>query len=126
MEIRRCLNIILMLLMLTPSMVCFMTVSVESAHAAAIEKSAPPCHEMEKKSSSSPMFMADCTKNDLASVSLGDLPLPQLALFSVAFVISALFLTNTLSTRMRLSGVDPPIRGRPSFHRILITHRILQ
>ena len=125
MNYRRFTSILLMLLMLTPSMVCFMAVCPEKAYAA-IEKPVPPCHETEKSDSTSLMFMGDCTQNDLGQASTFDMPLPLLALFFIAIIVPAVLFSLYAFAGMRPSGVDPPFRGRASFHRILITQRILQ
>ena len=127
MGLRRILNIILMLLMLTPSMVCFMAVCAEMAHAA-VEKPVPPCHGMgkETKSSSAPMLMEDCMQNDLGQVSTVDMPLPDITWFLVAFILPVMVFDFPAFAGMRSSGTDPPFKGRASFHRILITQRILQ
>jgi hypothetical protein len=127
MNFRRLLSTVLMLLMLTPSMVCFMAVCPEMAHAA-VEKPMPPCHGMNKetKSSSGPMLMEDCMQNDLGQVSTFDIPLPDLAWVLVAFILPVIAFSFPAFAGMRSSGTDPPIKGRASFHRILITQRILQ
>ncbi len=127
MNFRGTINAFLMLLMLTPSMVCFMAVCPEKAHAA-VEKPAQPCHGMtkEKKSSSGPMLMEDCMKNDLGQVSTIDTPLPNLVWVFIAFILPVVVLSLPVFTGMRSSGTDPPPKGRASFQRILITHRILQ
>lgn len=126
MNFRRLLSTVLMLLMLTPSMVCFMAVCPEMAHAA-VEKPMPPCHGMTNtKSSSGPMLMEDCMKNDLGQISTFDMPLPDLALIFVAFILPVIAFSFPAFAGMRSSGADPPPKGRASFHRILITQRILQ
>lgn len=127
MNFRRLLSTFLMLLMLTPSMVCFMAVCPEMAHAA-VEQPTPPCHDMNKetKSSSGPMLMEDCMQNDLAQTPTLDMPLPDLAWVFVAFILPVIAFSFPAFAGMRSSGTDPPIKGRASFHRILITQRILQ
>ncbi len=127
MGLRQILNIALMLLMLTPSMVCFMASCPEMAHAA-VEKPLPPCHGMtqETKSSTGPMLMQECMQNDLGQVATVDIPLPDLALIFVAFILSVIALSFPTFTGKHFSSADPPPKGRASFHRILITQRILQ
>ena len=127
MNFRRLLSTALMLLMLTPSMVCFMAVCPETAHAT-VEKPVPPCHGMNKetKSSSAPMLMEDCMQNDLGQASTFDMPLFDVAWFLVAFILPVTAFSFPAFAGMRSSGADPPIKGRASFHRILITQRILQ
>jgi hypothetical protein len=126
MRLRRLTVAILMLLMLTPSMVCVMAVCPEKAQAAT-EKPTPPCHGGEEKSpASGPMFMGDCTLNDLGQASTFDLPLPVLALLFITFVLPVTLFKLPSFTKTYSSGVDPPPKGRASFRRLLITQRILQ
>jgi hypothetical protein len=127
MSFRRVLSTALMLLMLTPSMVCFMAVCSEMAHAS-VGQPAPPCHGMNKetKSSSGPMLMEDCMQNDLGQASSFDMPLPYLAWFLVAFILPITAFSLPAVAGMRSYGADPPIKGRASFHRLLVTQRIRQ
>lgn len=105
-----------------------MAVCPEMAHAAVEQPTTPPCHGMNKetKSSSGPMLMEDCMQNDLAQAPILDMPLPDLTLVFVAFILPIITFIFPTFAGMRSSGTDPPIKGRASFHRILITQRILQ
>jgi len=116
-----------MLLMLTPSMVCFMAVCPEMAHAA-IEEPAPPCHGMNKETNSSTalMLMEDCMQNDLGQSPTFAIPLPDASWFLAAFIVPVIFLSFSAFAGIHFSGADPPPKGRASFHRILITQRIRQ
>ncbi|MBI1327861.1 MAG: hypothetical protein GC136_09500 [Alphaproteobacteria bacterium] len=127
MGFHRFLRTILMLLMLTPSMVCFMAVCPGVANAA-VENPAPPCHGMNKEteSSSGIMLMEDCMQNDLGQASAFDMPLPHIVWVLVAFILPVVAFNFPAFANIRLSGGDPPPKGRASFHRILITQRILQ
>lgn len=127
MGLYRILNIALMLLMLTPSMVCIMVVCPEIAYAT-VEKSMPPCHGINQKlkSPSGPMLIEDCMKNDLGQSSTVDMPLPDIVFFLFAFIFPVLAIVFPKFAGMRSSGADPPPKGRASFHRILIKQRILQ
>lgn len=125
MNFRRFILSVLMFLMLTPSMVCITAVCPEKAHASTQEP-APPCHDTQEKSSSGPRFMGDCTLNDLGPGASFDLPLPVLALLFIAFVLPVALFNCPVFAKVYSSGADPPPKGRASFHRILITQRILQ
>jgi hypothetical protein len=124
MNFTRLISTILMLLMVTPSMVCFMAVCPQMAHAA-VDEPMPPCHSVNKetKSSPGPMLMEDCMQNDLGQASTVDIPVPDLAWVLVPFILPILAFNFP---GMRTSGADPPPKRRASFHRILITQRILQ
>lgn len=126
MNFRRILMQFLMLLMLTPSMACFMTMCPEPAQAAQVQ---PPCHEVgsEKYSPLSvPMLVKDCLQNDLGQVSDFDIPLPVFIYLVAGFLLSV---TLVMAGNFRLAharGTDPPPRTRISFHRLLVTQRIRQ
>ncbi len=126
MNFRRILMQFLMLLMLTPSMACVMTMCPEPAQAAQIQ---PPCHEagLEQGSPLSvPMLVKDCLQNDLGQASAFDIPLPVFIHLVAGFLLSvALVMAGSLRVA-HAYGTDPPPRTRISFHRLLVTQRIRQ
>lgn len=70
--------------------------------------------------------MEDCMGTDLAQASNADAPLPAIAWILVPFILPLSALPVPLVAGMRTYGSDPPPTRRASFHRILITQRILQ
>lgn len=124
MTLRRFISTILLLLMLTPSMVCVMTFNPEMAQAA-VEKPMP-CHDMAQNTDRAPMLAGDCLQNDLGQSVAIDVPLPFIAFVLVSFILPLTFIGMAKHAGHRLVLTGPPPRRRPSFHRILITQRILQ
>lgn len=125
---RRTLTALLMLLMLTPAMVCVMTLCPEPAQAAA---EVPPCHEGATPARDDaprvPMLAGDCLLNDLGTATAPDLPEPPAVFLVLMFMVPAMLAFIPLPAAYRLAARAPPRpRGRASFHRLLITRRILQ
>ncbi len=135
MYLRRLLVHILMLLMLTPAMVCLMPCCPDKAAAAAPAEK--PCHEMAAaedipapagpESPTVPMLGQDCLKNDLGAASVtADMPVPQGALFPALALlfIPALAVALPRPVGAPHRGADPPPGRHPSFHRLLLTLRL--
>lgn len=129
---RRIIISFLMLLMLTPAMVCVMTVCPEPARAGVASADVPPCHGGASADHDSapraPMLAGDCLMNDLgAGAQAPDVPFPALAFILVPFLLPALLSFAPSAGAGLLSVRAPPgPRTRVSFHRLLITSRILQ
>lgn len=130
---RNVLLAVLMFLMLTPSMVCFMSFCPAQAQIrmSAAEK-IMPCHgdQVRKDKSDAahfPMLAKDCMKNDLGQASFMDVPLPSGDFLILSFVLSGIFFRLQMPARLRFSGTGPPVvGGRPSFQRLLLTQRFRQ
>jgi hypothetical protein len=105
-------------------MVCVMTFCPEMAQAA-VEKPMP-CHGAAKNTDRAPMLAGDCLQNDLGQGITIDIPLPFISFILVSFILPLTFVAMAKYAGHRLVLIDPPPRRRPSFHRILITQRILQ
>lgn len=129
---RRIIISFLMLLMLTPAMVCVMTLCPEPARAGETAADVPPCHgavsAAEDSAPRAPMLAGDCLMNDLgAGAAAPDVPFPALAFILVPFLLPAMLSFAPPAGTGLLSARAPPgPRTRASFHRLLITSRILQ
>lgn len=140
--LRRAISLFLMVLMLTPAMVCVMTFCPDVAHSA-VTGDAPPCHgqggmaegmakgnDMPHKSPLKPPVLSlDCLHNDLSTPpAAGDLPPPLLALFLFMAFLPLWAFSPPVLVRKILPARAPPLYDgvRASFHRLLVTQRILQ
>lgn len=124
MMVRRFISMFLFLLMLTPSMVCVMTFCPEVAQAA-VEKPMP-CHDTAQNTDRAPMLAGDCLQNDMGQGSLANIPLPFFAFIFAGFLLPLALIGMTRYSGYSLRPADRPPKRRASFHRILITQRILQ
>jgi hypothetical protein len=120
---RRFISTLLLLLMLTPSMVCVMVFCPEMAQAAVAKPM--PCHDSGQNADRAPMLAGDCLQNDLGQGSVTNIPLPLLALIFAGFLLP-LTIIGAARHVLPPQPADRPPKRRPSFHRILITQRILQ
>lgn len=127
---RRLMIFFLMLLMLTPAMVCVMTLCPEPAQAG-IVADVPPCHDAAPADTDAaprvPMLAGDCLMNDLgAAADAPDVPFPALAFILVPFLLPAMLSFAPPAAGLLSARAPPGPNARASFHRILITSRILQ
>lgn len=133
-RMRKLINAILMLLMLTPSMVCVMTFCPEPAAAKQIaEQELPPCHQPNSSENqgdgvdnmAGPMLMQDCTLGDLSPSPMIDLPAKTGAFIVLGFIIPALMMGLPLS-RAHPSGrisTGPPLWRQSGYSCLLSTQR---
>lgn len=106
---RRLISIFLLLLMLTPSMVCVMTFCPDMAHAA-VEKPMP-CHDVVQKTGRAPMLAGDCFRNELGQGSLANISLPLFAFIFTAFLLPLTIIGMTGRTGFSLKPADRPPKG---------------
>lgn len=128
MNARHILTVFLMLLMLTPSMVCFMAFCPEAAQAA---EKPMPCHETADKKDRSdlskiPMLAKDCLKNDLGQTETISVPESGNGFLKLSFFIPLMLMGFQIPSHTRRWATDPPPTRRISFHRLLITQRLRQ
>lgn len=124
---RRVLTVFLMLLMLTPAMVCAMGFD---APAAAETVAVPPCHAVSDNTpappAAVPMLVQDCLQHDLAAVDHVDTPAPLGTFLIWAWALPLLALAVPLRMTSLLAHPPPPPSRRASFHRLLVTLRLRQ
>jgi len=121
MGLRRYITAVLMLLMLTPSMVCFKSICVAEAMAGG---AMPCCKDMAAHKSIGITLIQDCLHNDLTQVGTVKMPVPDVAVLFIALAAFTFLLTPFARNggAMRLARPPPEPYADP-FAILLATQR---